>query len=599
MQFYNSKYTSLLAVLFIFLIAGCKKPGENISLVVNTSNLVKYSGIIHIRDAANSGTIPGNLSVTLTGPDADDIYDIAGKKNFTVHDGDVQFMLNPNRAITSTISFYLQINADGYLPVTRQVTITPSRQSQQVYVSMVNLAAPPAGTNIAKAGFKLNKGVMPALGAMKIGANGVVPFTGDDRNHVAFNSGLQSDTTYYDDGLTTVVLPKGTGFYYYVYKQTGTGSYTDSTSETRLEVDSTKAAGDTTKYYTRLVTYYTKQTITYPIGIWERTPFTGDSVNVIAFYSAGRDISLSAYLYGYGNYSAAPGIGLLNGTIVPEDEILFKSAVSKKLNDLAFVGTLNGKKFIISPDEASNWFTSFKLNPNFINPQTGLKLSDKDSLEIGIDVTTLKTVRQVVNKAPNGELRASIQSTDMGFYYHAPYITNFNYSFNTTQGVIPDNENLYSYIIMNNCFGAWLYGNTGAYYFNGKICSANAIAQGATINDYYWFNNLYTATAGNGSSTNIFESIDQTKLLGLTTYDISVRKAGSDVSTKPTGYAYAGGAGLGAYGAGIINMVNGHWETKAVPLNTKLQVSGWFGGNGIDTSVVIRTPVNYFEVTYK
>ncbi len=64
-------YLSIIALLLVFAIAGCKKPNDHISLNVNESTLTKAPVMIHFVNANLSSTVqPGDFNVTISGKDA-------------------------------------------------------------------------------------------------------------------------------------------------------------------------------------------------------------------------------------------------------------------------------------------------------------------------------------------------------------------------------------------------------------------------------------------------------------------------------------------------------------------------------------------------
>jgi hypothetical protein len=559
-----------LSLIIIIIISACTKPyniGTNTT--VNSADAVKYSVLVNVNDAANSATIPSNVNVSVTGQDASYIYDLSGNKNFTIYNGSIQFTVDPSRSnMGGIIDFYVELTSPGYLPVTQEITITPSTLTQQVNVEMTNINTPPAGTTIAVKSFALNSGAMATTGVTKINQNGLMNNsvvnnqTGNIR--VTFGTGGNSDTTYYDDGLTSVVLPQGTTFYYYQHVKT-TITVTDSIPVTKAQIDSVQSANGTSQIYVRQNTYYEKFSYTYPVWKWNRIKYTGDSIKVLVSYHAANDINYSSYRYPNGVAPSVPLINILNSGNVSEDELLFKSAVSKKITNLNFYGKdNNGNLIIISPDSSYKWFSSFVINKNFTNPVTGKTVQAGDSLETGINGSTLRTRREIITQAANGQLRAQIQSSNIGLYYHAPNVVTYNYNFTSylNPTVIPDRENA-SAIVRMGYMTVYLNGtNYGNYVYAGKICSAWPISPTpAGISYYYWHQPVGTINFSNGM--NAFANISIPN--PISNFYITVNSASNPSGTPiaPTGYLFLKSNSL----YGVAYLQKGYWSTRAVPAN--------------------------------
>ena len=118
--------------LLLLLPLACKKPTENLKIVVDT-NIIKYTALIRITDAANPSVTPANAAITISGPAANDVYEVSGKKNLTVVNGIITIGLGPSVTpeANSPISCTAQISAPGYVTQTQTITFT-SGQMQQV-----------------------------------------------------------------------------------------------------------------------------------------------------------------------------------------------------------------------------------------------------------------------------------------------------------------------------------------------------------------------------------------------------------------------------------------------------------------------------------
>jgi hypothetical protein len=127
---------SSLLILLLLSILSCKKPTENIKLVVDT-DILKYTAFVRVTDATN-GTIPANAKITISGATADNIYEVSGKKNFNLVQGVVTIGLGPalTPTVTSPVSCTATITATGYTTATQIITFTADKNQQVVNIQL-------------------------------------------------------------------------------------------------------------------------------------------------------------------------------------------------------------------------------------------------------------------------------------------------------------------------------------------------------------------------------------------------------------------------------------------------------------------------------
>lgn len=132
---------ALLALLLLAI--ACKKPTENIKIVVDT-NVIKYTALIHVTDKSNPATSPKNATITIAGPDADNIYELSGKKQFKLAGGIITIGPGPAAVPTANNprSCIVQIKAPGYVTVSQPVTFTVDEKQQVVDIVLAR-----SGTN--------------------------------------------------------------------------------------------------------------------------------------------------------------------------------------------------------------------------------------------------------------------------------------------------------------------------------------------------------------------------------------------------------------------------------------------------------------------
>lgn len=143
-------FIALLA-LGSMLFTQCTKPSEGFTISINPD---VFDNVVAVKfyDAATPGVAPTNINLTITGPDAQSIYEISGYKQFNVVDGVISLGLLPAAAPTEgkPATFVINAEADGYLPVRIPVTILQGQASKLVTVSMVNLDNPPPGVTVVQ-----------------------------------------------------------------------------------------------------------------------------------------------------------------------------------------------------------------------------------------------------------------------------------------------------------------------------------------------------------------------------------------------------------------------------------------------------------------
>jgi hypothetical protein len=149
------------ALLITLLWTACTKPTQDIKIVVDT-NVIKYSALVQVSDAANGTNPPAGLSLAVSGQDAASIYEISGKKNFSVSNGIIS--LGPAPALAPTadrpVKFTVTLSAPGYTTVTQDIQINTGQNQQVVSISMAktgtSINAAPIATPTAEATAPVN-----------------------------------------------------------------------------------------------------------------------------------------------------------------------------------------------------------------------------------------------------------------------------------------------------------------------------------------------------------------------------------------------------------------------------------------------------------
>lgn len=121
----------------LLLAFACKKPTENIKIVVDT-NVIKYTALIHVTDRSNPTAPPKNATITISGVNADNIYELSGKKQFKLSGGIIT--IGPGPAAIPTAgnpeNCVVEIKAPGYVTVSQPVSFTVDKKQQVINISM-------------------------------------------------------------------------------------------------------------------------------------------------------------------------------------------------------------------------------------------------------------------------------------------------------------------------------------------------------------------------------------------------------------------------------------------------------------------------------
>lgn len=128
---------SVLALLLLTFSA-CKKPTEDIQLVIDT-DIIKYTAMINVTDGTNGNAAPSNAVITILGANANDIYELSGEKDIHLNSGMVTIGLHPNVVpkASEPIMVTVEITASGYNKATREVVFTADQKQQVVNISLI------------------------------------------------------------------------------------------------------------------------------------------------------------------------------------------------------------------------------------------------------------------------------------------------------------------------------------------------------------------------------------------------------------------------------------------------------------------------------
>ncbi|HEY9197532.1 MAG TPA: hypothetical protein VIM77_14755 [Mucilaginibacter sp.] len=127
-----------IILMLVIAVTACKSPTTDIKIIVD-ANVIKYSALIQVTDAANGTTVPANATITVSGADADNIYEISGKKKFVLSNGVISIGPGPANEPTQskTVSCVVQVKAPGYNTANQNITFTVDKKQQVVQVFLV------------------------------------------------------------------------------------------------------------------------------------------------------------------------------------------------------------------------------------------------------------------------------------------------------------------------------------------------------------------------------------------------------------------------------------------------------------------------------
>ncbi|MEO3404466.1 hypothetical protein AAFN85_11235 [Mucilaginibacter sp. CAU 1740] len=142
----------LKKALFLLLLCplACKKPTEDLKIVVD-NNIIKYTALIHVTDALNPSAALKNGTLTITGDNAGDLYEISGKKQFNIVNGVITIGPGPNAMPKDTSETYdVQVNVPGYNSLSKKITFTNGQMQQVVNVALTKVGNNSTGTQPGK-----------------------------------------------------------------------------------------------------------------------------------------------------------------------------------------------------------------------------------------------------------------------------------------------------------------------------------------------------------------------------------------------------------------------------------------------------------------
>ncbi|MEC3879333.1 hypothetical protein [Parapedobacter sp. 10938] len=138
----------MLACLGILVgTQSCENPLKDVNILVS-SEILQYTTMLQVSDT--EGTPLSDLTVRITGRDAEYIYNLDGRKQFSLNDGLLGLGVHPEHQPTSgnPVVFRIELSGNGYLTQVIPVTIGDQQFSSVNAVSLLNLNSAPAGVTV-------------------------------------------------------------------------------------------------------------------------------------------------------------------------------------------------------------------------------------------------------------------------------------------------------------------------------------------------------------------------------------------------------------------------------------------------------------------
>ena len=137
---FKTKYLASIGLIFLTLIyfISCK---PNLPSPIINPSVIKFKVKIRIVDVVNSSTVPAGAVISISGTDADKIFDISGSKTITIDpQGNATVGVDPNFRLTgnNVLKFNIDATASGYDPVSTPIMIDCSMLEQSVTLSMLD-----------------------------------------------------------------------------------------------------------------------------------------------------------------------------------------------------------------------------------------------------------------------------------------------------------------------------------------------------------------------------------------------------------------------------------------------------------------------------
>jgi hypothetical protein len=164
--FYKTTLAGSLGLLLLVVVNACKKPTEDVNLIINTSLLSKAPALIQFINANPNSTtnLPASFAVTISGTGANLVQVDGGGTNFTAVNGLLPLTLtkNANPSPNNPVTYHIYASVPGFAPVSKTITVTGTKASAPV-IALVEYANPALGTSAVARQTALTAGTSAAM----------------------------------------------------------------------------------------------------------------------------------------------------------------------------------------------------------------------------------------------------------------------------------------------------------------------------------------------------------------------------------------------------------------------------------------------------
>jgi len=142
-------YILLFAVVTCVGFVQCTKTTKDFTFSINPTPF-DHTVTVNFYDAGNPGTPPPNITISISGQSANDVYEISGVKQYSVVDGilSLGLLYKANPTEGSPATFTIKASAPGYLDALIPVSIKADQPIKLFSISMIKKDAPPSGVNV-------------------------------------------------------------------------------------------------------------------------------------------------------------------------------------------------------------------------------------------------------------------------------------------------------------------------------------------------------------------------------------------------------------------------------------------------------------------
>lgn len=147
------KFYILIIALVSVCFYACKNITDDVSLTV--SQPFSYRPVIQVVDveAENQGKeskLPADLSISISGKDAESVYNREGYKDYVASSGVLGLGISPRRVPTADnpVKFNVTVSGTGLMTKSVSVTLNPGDSSMVFPVNVMKLTSPPEGVTV-------------------------------------------------------------------------------------------------------------------------------------------------------------------------------------------------------------------------------------------------------------------------------------------------------------------------------------------------------------------------------------------------------------------------------------------------------------------